>query len=103
MTKGLLYRGGLTTKTSARLAGAIMREFGSEDGGVVLDWLITRIQYADGLYERAVSVADSIGRSQATAWEGCTWCNGNKADCDCGEHTEAQSQAAATKKKGKRK
>ncbi len=57
-SKGLMYRGSLSTKTSARLAAAILREFGAEDGGVIIDWLISRIQYADGLYERAVKVTD---------------------------------------------
>lgn len=44
MTRGLMYRGGLSTKTSARLAGAILKEFGQDDGLAILDWLIERIQ-----------------------------------------------------------
>jgi hypothetical protein len=50
MTKGLMYRGGPTTKTSARIAGALIKEFGKDDGLVLLDWLIDRLQAADGLY-----------------------------------------------------
>lgn len=47
MSKGLMYRGGPTTKTSARIAGAIIKEFGKDDGLVILDWLIERIQTSD--------------------------------------------------------
>ena len=54
-----MYRGGLSAKSSARLASAIISEFGKTDGLVVIDWLIERIQYADGLFERAVKVADN--------------------------------------------
>jgi hypothetical protein len=43
---GPLYRGGLSARTSARLAKAILREFGPKDGGIVLDWLIDMIQAA---------------------------------------------------------
>ena len=55
VTKGLMYRGGPSSKTSARIAGAIVREFGREDGLAVLDWLIERIQAADAMPNHPVA------------------------------------------------
>jgi len=48
-SKGLMHRGAPSTQTSARLAGAILREFGKADGLAVLDWLIERLQAAENI------------------------------------------------------
>jgi len=46
MSRGLLYRGGLSVRTSARLSKAILNEFGMEDGRKIFDWLLDLMQAA---------------------------------------------------------
>ena len=42
-----MYRGGPTTKTSVRLANAILTEFGKDDGLAMLEWLGDLLQAAE--------------------------------------------------------